>query len=66
MSISPSHFSHDKWISDRWDEIARLSHDSGVTVQETQEASELHLKLGDALGQREAQIIPFPRRLHHA
>ena len=48
------------WLDGCYEELARRSVDAGVSIQTTREAAVLCDQLQRALGNRSAEVIPFP------
>ena len=59
--IGPRHIPYGDWLQQRYDEIARLSLNAGITLAQTREAAVIHARLQRAVGDASmADVIPFP------
>lgn len=61
MNLAPNHIQFGDWLGQKITEIAVLSVEAGVTVQEQREAKALRVALEDALAAPHARPEESPR-----
>ncbi len=61
--IGPRHIPYGDWIQHCYDDLARRSLESGVTLEEAREGVEFANRIKDRIaGPNSAEVIPFPVR----
>ena len=61
MTIFISKIGPGTWLQAKYDELAKMSVDAGVSVQETRDAAVLNARLRRAIDDaRMVDVIPFP------